>query len=189
MKLVSRRIKKDRHFPTFALDNFIRKLFDSPDKYLVYVKPNNVVADIGCGPGYFTFALADAVGQDGRVYAVDSDEKAVRAVEKKADNKRIKNIEAHTSSAARLGFIDDESVDFILADGLLCCVAPQEHVAVVNEIKRIMKPEAKAIFVTARGAISYVDDVEWESVLNEFKVEQRNSPPYKGDRRAVVTKR
>lgn len=187
--MVSDKIKKDKHFPTFFLDNFIRKLFDSPGKYRVYVKQNHVVADLGCGPGYYTFALADAVGQDGRVYAVDSDEKAIRAVEKKADNKRIKNIGVHTSSAARLGFIADESVDFVLADGLLCCVAPQEHAEVVNEIKRIMKPDAKAILVTARGSISYVDDVEWESVLNQFKVEQRNSPPYKGDRRAVVTKR
>ena len=77
----------------------------------------------------------------------------------------------------------------MLADGLLCCVTPREHSEAINEIKRIMKPDGKAVLVTARGSISYVDDAEWESMLNEFKVEQRNSPPYKGDRRAIVAKR
>jgi predicted RNA methylase len=44
-----------------------------------------VVADLGCGLGYFTLALAEFVGPEGRVYAVDSDGKAIRALEKKAE--------------------------------------------------------------------------------------------------------
>jgi hypothetical protein len=54
---------------------------------------------------------------------------------------------------------------------------------------RIMKPDGEALLVTARDSICYVDDQEWESMLNEFKVEQRDYPPYKGDRPAIVTKR
>jgi ubiquinone/menaquinone biosynthesis C-methylase UbiE len=189
MKVEPQRVKKDKHFPTFALDNFIRKLFDSPDKYRKYVRQGQVVADLGCGPGYFTFPLAEKVGINGRVYAVDSDKKAIYAVEKKASKKGYQNIESHVSSVARLGFIEDESVDFVLADGLLCCVAPREHADAVKEIKRIMKIDGKALLVTAKGFISYVDDNEWESMLKEFKVEQRNCAPYKGDRRAVVAKK
>ena len=34
--------------------------------------------------GYYTLALAEFVGPEGRVYAVDSDGKAIRALEKKA---------------------------------------------------------------------------------------------------------
>lgn len=182
-------IKKDKHFPTFALDNFIRRLFDKPDKYCKYARQDQVVADLGCGPGYFTFRLADTVGNKGRVYAVDSDEKAIRSVEKKAKNRGYQNIESHVASAARLGFIKDQSIDFVLADGLLCCVAPHEHTDVVKEIRRIMKPDGKALLVTGRGSISYVDDKEWETMLNEFRVEQRNYAPYKGDRQAIVAKR
>ena len=35
------------------------------------------VADLGAGGGYFTFRLADAVGPEGTVYAVDVDEETV----------------------------------------------------------------------------------------------------------------
>jgi ubiquinone/menaquinone biosynthesis C-methylase UbiE len=189
MKVGSQEIKKDNHFPTFVFDNFIRKLFDSPDKYRNYARQDQVVADLGCGPGYYTFPLADAVGKDGWVYAVDSDEKAIKALEKKVNKKGYQNIEAHSSSAARLGFIKDETVDFVLADGLLCCVAPQDHSDAVSEIKRILKPGGKALLITSTSSMSYVDDQEWESMLTEFTVEQRNYAPYKGDRRAIVAKR
>jgi len=33
-----------------------------------------VVADLGCGPGYYTLPLAESVGPEGRVYAVDMNE-------------------------------------------------------------------------------------------------------------------
>jgi ubiquinone/menaquinone biosynthesis C-methylase UbiE len=185
----SQKINQDNHFPTIVFDNFIRKLFDRPDKYRKYVRQDQVVADLGCGPGFFTFPLADAVGMNGRVYAVDSDEKAVRKIEKKAIKKGYHNIDSHVSSAARLGFINDDSVDFVLADGLLCCVAPQDHSGAVNEIMRILKPDGKAMLLTSTSSMSYVDDQEWESILAQFKVEERNYAPYKGDRRAIITKR
>jgi arsenite methyltransferase len=35
------------------------------------LSPGDYVADLGSGGGYFTFLLADAVGPEGRVYAVD----------------------------------------------------------------------------------------------------------------------
>ena len=38
------------------------------------IAPGQAVADLGAGGGYFTFKLADAVGAEGRVYAVDVDE-------------------------------------------------------------------------------------------------------------------
>ncbi len=179
--------KRDKHFPTFFLDNFIRKVFDKPDKLDADVAPGEVVADLGCGPGYFTFAIADKVGTGGRVYAVDSDEHAVKAVAKKAAKRHYQNVDPHTASAGRLDFIEDASVDFVLADGLLCCVAPREHRAAVSEIKRILKPNGKAYLVTARGKISYVDDAEWENILAEFRVIERNNEPYHGMRWAMVT--
>jgi ubiquinone/menaquinone biosynthesis C-methylase UbiE len=180
--------KTDRHFPVFLLNNFIRRMVSNPKKYNQHVKQDGVVADLGCGPGFYTFPLADGVGDQGKVYAVDSDEKAVRYVEKKAGNKHYHNIDAHTSSAARLGFIEDGSVDFVLADGLICCMAPQDHAAAVAEIKRVLKQGAKAYIMTTTGSISFVDDQEWESILGEFKVEERNFAPYKLSRWAVVSK-
>ena len=178
--------KRDRHFPLFAHDNLFRKLFSSPDKYCSYVKNGQVVADLGCGPGYYTLGLAECVGPEGKVYAVDSDEKAIRAVEKKAAKRGYRNIEAHASSASALSFIKDRSVDFVLANGLLCSMAPQQHESAVNEMKRILKPSGLAYLSVAGGFYSYVDRAEWEKILEGFRVERRGDPMM-ADRWAVVS--
>ena len=97
-----------------------RKLFEPPQRLIEpYVKKGQVVADLGCGSGYYTLPLAECVGPEGKVYAVDLDKKCIRALEKKAAKSGYSNIEAHTSSASDLSFIKDSSVDFILANGLL----------------------------------------------------------------------
>ncbi|MCZ6652387.1 MAG: class I SAM-dependent methyltransferase, partial [Planctomycetota bacterium] len=35
------------------------------------LRPSERIADVGCGPGYFTLPLAEAVGPAGKVWAVD----------------------------------------------------------------------------------------------------------------------
>ena len=68
--------------------------------------------------------MAESVGPGSRVFAMDSDEKVIRSLEKKAAGHGCQNIETHTSSAADPSFIKDRSVDFVLADGLFCTMAP-----------------------------------------------------------------
>jgi len=98
----------------------IRKRFEPPQRLIgPFVKNGQVVADLGCGSGYYTLALAEVVGPQGKVYAVDLDGKCIRALQKKADKAGYRNIEAHASSAADVSFIKDRSVDFVLANGLL----------------------------------------------------------------------
>jgi len=185
-KVTAKEGKRDRHFPLFANDNLFRRLFSSPSTFCSYVTKGQVVADLGCGPGYYTLGLAECVGPKGKVYAVDSDEKAIRAVEKKAAKRGYSNIEAHASSASDLSFIKDESVDFILANGLLCSMAPQYHESAVSEMKRILKPSGLAYLSAAGGSYSYVGKAEWERILGGFKVKQRGDPSF-ADRWAVVS--
>ncbi len=111
---------KDRHLPTWFLDNPLRRLFGNSKVFNNRVKQDQVVADLGCGPGYYTFPLADAVGANGQVIAVDSDEKEIQKVQHKTEKKKIPNVDAHTASASNLEFINTDSVDFVLAHGLLC---------------------------------------------------------------------
>lgn len=54
------------------LYNGVRRLLHKPQEMLAaYVHEADSVADIGCGPGYFSVALAEMVGSSGAVYAVD----------------------------------------------------------------------------------------------------------------------
>jgi arsenite methyltransferase len=56
------------------------------------IKPGWRVADLGAGGGYFTWYLAAAVGPQGKVYAVDIDETALRMIEKEIRARGITNV-------------------------------------------------------------------------------------------------
>ncbi len=184
--------KRDKYFPLFAHDYPFRRLFDNPNKYCSYVTAGQVVADLGCGSGHYTLALAKHVGPDGKVYAIDSDEKTIRRVKEKVLQHGYHNIEAYHTSAHDLHFIPDESVDFILACGLLCSMAPQFHASTANEIRRILKSNGQAYLSAAKGFMSYIpDQSKWDEILAEFNVEQRDDGWWWfgliGDRWAVVS--
>jgi arsenite methyltransferase len=57
------------------------------------LQPGDAVADIGAGGGYFTFKLADAVGKEGRVFAVDVDEAMSQALAEDAAELGYANVE------------------------------------------------------------------------------------------------
>ena len=57
------------------------------------VKLGQHIADIGSGSGYFTFRLAARVGAEGKVYAVDIDEKAIQKVRQRAERETLAQVE------------------------------------------------------------------------------------------------
>jgi 2-polyprenyl-3-methyl-5-hydroxy-6-metoxy-1,4-benzoquinol methylase len=156
-----------------AILDLIRPLFEPPQRLIQpYVKKGQVVADLACAWGYYTFPLADLVGPEGKVYAVDLGEKCIRAIQKKADNGGYHNIEAHASSASDVSFIKDGSVDFVLAYGLLCSMENDRQLA-VNEIKRILKSSGQAyISLGFPPPLGLVDQEEWDKILEGFRVER-----------------
>jgi ubiquinone/menaquinone biosynthesis C-methylase UbiE len=154
--------------------NPVIRPFQDPKKHVEpYVKNGQVAADLGCNVGYYTLALAECVGPEGRVYAVDLNEDHIKALEKKANERGYRNIEAHASSVSDLSFIEDESVDFVLANGLLCNM-PDRRESAVNEMKRILKLTGYAyLSLGAPPPLGFVDRAEWERILEGFIVERR----------------
>jgi ubiquinone/menaquinone biosynthesis C-methylase UbiE len=151
----------------------IRKRFEPPQRLIgPFVKNGHVVADLGCGSGYYSLAMAELVGPEGKVYAVDLEKKCIRALQKKADESGYRNIAIHASSAADVSFIPDRSVDFVLANGLLCSMAEHRDSA-VNEIKRILKSKGQAyLSLGFPPPLGLVNRAEWEKILEGFRVEQ-----------------
>ncbi len=70
---------------TWTFDNPLRRLIHPPDVIVApFVRPGDLVADIGCGMGCFTLGLARSVGPTGRVVAVDLQPQQLAVVNRRA---------------------------------------------------------------------------------------------------------
>ena len=71
-----------------------REIFDNRGRIqqVAGLRPGMHVADVGAGTGLFTFAFAEAVGPDGRVYAVDIIPKFIRHLKAEARRRRTSNV-------------------------------------------------------------------------------------------------
>ena len=56
------------------------------------IMPGSRVADLGAGGGYFTWYLAEAVGPQGTVYAVDVDETGLGIIKKEMNARAVRNV-------------------------------------------------------------------------------------------------
>ncbi|MFH1060457.1 MAG: methyltransferase domain-containing protein [Pseudomonadota bacterium] len=69
----------------YTFDNPLRRLVHDPHAMLApWVRPGATCLDLGCGMGYFTIGLARLAAPNGRVVAVDLQEKMLERVSRRA---------------------------------------------------------------------------------------------------------
>ncbi len=85
----------------FQYEGAGRDDWQKPDEVvaLLGIDPDDRVADVGAGGGYFTFRLADAVGPEGRVYAVDVDSDLLAYLEERVREEGRTNVEVVRATA------------------------------------------------------------------------------------------
>ncbi len=146
-QVLIRIIRKLYHFPAPAfigrfLDSDLRRWVQPPDKLIERsgIKPGMTVVDLGCGSGAFTAFVARAVGEQGKVCAVDIQPAMLKQLERKlskAEYEDISNIELKQAGAYGLPF-EDESLDLIYMVTVL--VEILDRGKALREIKRVLKP-------------------------------------------------
>lgn len=96
------------------LNNGLRRLIQNPVRIVSpYLSFGMTAADIGCGPGFFLKALADAVGSTGIVYGYDvQSEMLAKAAEKLKGEEAEERVRLQQCRQERIGFV--EKVDFVL---------------------------------------------------------------------------
>lgn len=81
--------------------------------------PYQEVADVGCGPGYFTIPLAK-FAFDGKVYALDIHKEMLDSVREAADSVRLGNVETVLSKTTKVALpkksVDGAMVAFVLSE-------------------------------------------------------------------------
>jgi ubiquinone/menaquinone biosynthesis C-methylase UbiE len=132
------------------LDRRERELEEEPDlaMRLIRVPRGATVADLGAGSGYFTVRLARAVGDTGKVYAVDIQAGMLTLLQRTVERARLANV------IPVLGAEDDprlpaESLDLVLmVDVYHELASPQ---VTLGHLKRALKPGGRLVLLEYRA--------------------------------------
>ena len=107
------------------------------------IAPGMIVADFGCGAGYFTFEAAKAVGAEGKVYALDILTAALEAVASRTKVLGLQNVETKRVNLEKLGGsgLQPDSVDWVFLKDMLFQNNNKE--VILQEILRVLKVGGK----------------------------------------------
>ncbi len=123
--------------------------FHNPFSFLnsIYADAGMVIADVGAGAGYHTFHLSTMVGQSGKVFAIDVQSDVLDQISKRAQEggfENIKTILADVESKKGIS-LKDGIIDLALVSNIFFQLSDKD--SAIKEIKRILKPNGKIIFV------------------------------------------
>lgn len=111
------------------------------------VKPGMTVCDMGCGNGFYSLKLAEMVGPEGKVIAVDIQPEMLRLLQARAEEEGIDNIERV------LGEIDNPKLQPETVDLILCVDVYHEFShpeEMLSHMRKSLKPKGQLVLVEFR---------------------------------------
>ena len=144
--------KGHEHHP-MPIDQYIARLEDpkrddwqKPEAVLkaLNLQAGQVIVDIGAGSGYFTLRLARAVGEKGRVFAVDVEEGMVAHLQQRLSKENIKNVHA-----MKVPPHDPLLIDGSLDLAFVCDVYHhiEERDGYLRKLRKALKPDGRVVIV------------------------------------------
>ena len=164
----------------------LRRLVHDPEKILRdHVREGMTVADLGCGPGFFTVAMAKLVGPTGRVFAVDLQQPMLKMAARGARRKGVEDrIVFHRCEERRLGLT--EPVDFALAFAMVHEVPDAGRF--LSEVAAIVKPGGRFLFAEPKRHVSGEDFDESVQLALKAGFKVHSEPEIKWCRAALFEK-
>ena len=95
------------------------------------------VLDLGCGPGFWTFPLAEIVGPDGAVWALDVADEMLNALARQRPPAQVRIVQSKLPQIE----LPDQSVDWVWAAFVLHEVGALD--ALAAEVRRVVRPAGK----------------------------------------------
>lgn len=161
-----------------SFNNPNRESWEKTGEMLSYIniKDGEVVADIGCGFGFFSFKFAQLVGKNGKVYSTEVNKEALQYVEK-INSKyglNIQTIVPHLNDAS----LPPDSVDTIF----MCSMYHAVYIASIEfvkdefiaSLKKALKKGGRLVIVdngiTPSSVVPYVGSgIAKELVISQLK--------------------
>ncbi|MEW5804630.1 MAG: methyltransferase domain-containing protein [bacterium] len=141
------------------LEDFI--LFNNPDRTrwdktsenirTLNLRKGDSVADVGCGPGYFTFKFADIVGESGHVYAIETNKRHLNYLKDYIRKYGINNVDVIESQPDGLGMEPSIKVDLVYMCSLYHIIyaacTDGERDLFIKSIKNSLKQDGRLVIV------------------------------------------
>ena len=139
----------------FFLEETVRRKWYNPEAVLesVGLRSGMVFMDVGCGDGFFTLLAAQAVGETGKVYAVDVDASAIERLKRKAAEQGLKNVHAAVGEAEETVFCS-QCADIVFYSMVLHDF--KDPAQVLLNAKKMLKPTGTLV------------DLDWKKKLMPF---------------------
>lgn len=139
---------------TFLFENPLAEVFVGTDLLLrrLEVAPGMRVLDAGCGPGRLTLPLAEAVGPEGEVVALDGQPAMLQKLEERLERRGIRNVRPLRAALGE-GELAEGDFDRIVLPLVLGEVRHRR--AAVRELHAALKPHGTLSITEAFGDPDY----------------------------------
>jgi precorrin-6B methylase 2 len=146
---------------------------DRPEELLsaLEIAAGATVADIGSGTGYFTWRLAEQVGRQGKVYAIDIQESMLELTKATVARHDLTNVEYVLSNGLELR-LSERSID-------LAFIAYAYHEfadpkAMMQAVRRVLKPGGRVFILeyaqeTDRAPASRLHSMRFDDIRREIE--------------------
>lgn len=137
--------------------------FINPEEVITQmeIQPGSIVADFGCGTGYFTFPIAKKIAGEGKVYALDILPQKLETVESQAKILGLTNIITQRVNLEKVGGskLEKGSIDWVILVDMLFQNNNKDEI--FREVARVLKKGGKILVV------------EWNSLNFSIGPEQK----------------
>ncbi len=114
------------------------------------LKQGDTIADVGSGPGYYTFKFSQLVGEKGRVFAIDTVKEHLNYVNSVSQKYGIQNVETIQTGGDAIG-VKANQVNFAflcsLYHNIYATAREEERNSFIESIKQALKKDGTLIVV------------------------------------------
>ncbi len=135
-------------YDTMLFENPRRESWEHTSKFLKLIKigPGFKIADLGGGPGYYSFKFAKEAGPTGDVYDVDTDSHHLNWVEEEKAERGITNVQTVQTGGVTLGLPDmTGKLDIVfmcsLYHNIYGMMTPAQRNSLVKSIREDLKDD------------------------------------------------
>ena len=108
------------------------------------MKPGQSIADIGSGGGYFSFRFAEAVGDKGKVYAVDTNQEYLEFVKRVAEERSLGSVEPVFAYGEELN-LPEKALDCVFMRNVTHHIKDRE--VYFTNLSRYLKPDGRFVVI------------------------------------------